>query len=55
MKKLEQLIAENLLRFGVKNLSENDIQHLKLLEQETKEQRKIDQKLYVLLLYSYSS
>jgi len=38
MKNLQNILLENLLRFGVKNLSENDIQRLKLLEQETKEQ-----------------
>lgn len=36
MKKLEQILAENMLRFRVKNLSESTIQ--RLLEQETKEQ-----------------
>lgn len=37
MKKLENIIAENLLRFGVKNLTEYDIKRLTLIEQETKE------------------
>jgi hypothetical protein len=34
MKKLENIIAENLLRFGVKNLSESNIKRLMILEQE---------------------
>jgi hypothetical protein len=36
MKKLQQILAENMIRFRVKNLSESTIQ--RLLEQETKEQ-----------------
>jgi hypothetical protein len=38
MKNLQNILLENMLRYGVKNLSDNDINRLKLLEQETKEQ-----------------
>jgi len=37
MKKLENIIAENLLRFGVKNLSENDEQRIKKLSEQEEE------------------
>jgi hypothetical protein len=37
MKNLQNILLENILRYGVKNLSESDIQRLSLLEQETKE------------------
>jgi hypothetical protein len=37
MKNLQNILLENILRYGVKNLSESDIQRLSLLEQETQE------------------
>jgi hypothetical protein len=37
MKNLQNILLENILRYGVKNLSERDIQRLSLLEQETQE------------------
>ena len=37
MKNLQNILLENMLRYGVKNLTERDIQRLTLLEQETQE------------------